>query len=86
MAAANQTEQRPKPSTKNEELGLHWRFLNQALHGGGCSTYQQIYPAHSGSNDIVVTTLSGQQIIMNNLNNEYNDNVLYKVKNVSLHG
>ena len=75
MAAVNQTKQRPKPSTKNEDLGLRWRFLNHALHSGGCSTYPQIYPAHSGSNDIVVTALSGQQIIISNLNNAYNDNI-----------
>ena len=80
MAVVNQKKQRPKPSTKNEELGLCWRFLNQALHGGGCSTYPQIYPAHGGSNDIVVTALSGQQIIINNLNNDYNDNVFSKFK------
>ena len=80
MAAANQTEQRPKPSTNNEELGLCWRFLKPALHGGGCSMYPQIYPTHGGSNDIVVTTLSGQQIIINNLNNDYNDSVFSKVK------
>ena len=71
---------RPKPSTKNEELGLRWRFLNQALQGGGCSMYPKNYPAHGGLNDIAVTALSGQQIIVNNLNNDYNNNVIYKVK------
>ena len=76
MAAVNQTEQRPKPSTKNEEGGVRWRLLIHAVHGGGCSTYPQNYPVHSGSNDIVVTALSGQQIIVNNLNNDYNDNVI----------
>ena len=65
---------------KNEELRLHSRLLNHALHGGGCSMYPQIYSVHSGSNDIIVTALSGQQIIVNNLNNDYNDNVIYKVK------
>ena len=80
MAAVNQTMRRPKPSTKNEELGLHWRLLNHALHGGGCSMYPQIYSVHSGSNDIIVTALSRQQIIINNLNNDYNDNVFSKVK------
>ena len=82
MAAVNQTKQRSKPSTKNEDLGLRWRFLNQALHGGGCSTYPQIYPAHDGSNDIVVTALLGQQIIINNLSNDYNDSVIYKFKHI----
>ena len=86
MATANQTEQRPKPSTKNEDLGLCWRLLNHALHDGGCSTYPQIYAVHGGSNDIVVTAWSGQGIIINNLNNDYNDKVFYKVKNVSLLG
>ena len=78
MAAVNQTVQRPKPSTKNEELGLRWRLLNHALHGGGCYTYPQIYSVHSGLNDIVVTALSGQQIIVNNLISNYNDSIVIK--------
>ena len=78
MAAVNQTVQRTKPSMKNEELGLRWKILNHALHRYGCSTYPQIYSFHSGSNDIVVTTLSGQQIIVNNLISNYNDNVVIK--------
>ena len=82
MAVVKQIEQRPKPSKNNEDLGLRWRFLNQALHGGGCSTYPQIYPIHGGSNDIVDTAWSGQQIIINNLNNDYNDSVIYKVKRI----
>ena len=65
---------------KNEDLWLRWRFLNQYFHSGGCSTYPQIYLDHGGSNDIVVTALSGQQIIINNLNNDYNDNIFPKSK------
>ena len=38
MAVGNQTEQRPKPLTKNEELGLCWRILSYALHSGEQST------------------------------------------------
>ena len=67
-----------KPSTKNEKLGLHCEFLNHALHGGGCSTCPPNYSVHSGSNVIVVTALSGQQIIVNNLISNYNDNVVIK--------
>ena len=78
MAIVNQIVQRPKPSTKNEELGLRWRLLNHALHGSGCSTYPQIYSVHSGSNDIVVTALSGEQIIVNNLISNYNDSIVIK--------
>ena len=78
MATVNPTVQRPKPSTKNEELGLRWRLLNHALHGGGCSMYPQIYSVHSGSNDIVVTALSGQQIIVNHLISNYNDSIIIK--------
>ena len=74
-----------KTKTLNEEwaLGLHCEFLSYALHGGGRSTCPPNYSIHNGSNDIVVTALSGQQIIVNNLNNDYNDNVIYKVNNVS---
>ena len=78
MVAVNQTVQIPKPLTKNEELWLRWRLLNHALHGGRCSTYPQIYSVHSGSNDIVVTALSGQQIIVNNLISNYNDSIVIK--------
>ena len=83
MAAVNQTEQRPKPSTKNEELGLRWRLLIYALHDGKRSTCPPNYSIHNGSNDIVVTALSGQQIIYNDLNNDYNNKVIYKVNNTS---
>ena len=83
MAIVNQTEQRPKPSTKNEELGLQWRLLIYALHGGKHSTCPPNYSIQNGSNDIVVTALSGQPIIVNNLNNDYNDIIKYKVNNVS---
>ena len=63
---------------KNENLGLFWRILNHAMHGGGCSTYPQIYSVHSGLNDIVVTALSGQQIIVNNLISNYDDSIVIK--------
>ena len=86
MAVVKPDIAKTKPLTNIEKLGLCCEFLNHAFHGGGCSTCPLNYSVHNGSNDIVVTALSGQQIIMNNLNNEYNDNVLYKVKNVSLHG
>ena len=82
MAAVNQIEQRPKPSTKNEELGLRCDILSYALHGGGYSTFPPDYSVQNGSNDIVVTALSGQQIIVNNMNNDYNDSVIYKFKHI----
>ena len=83
MAAVNHTEQRPKPSTKNEELGLRWRILIYALHGGKHSKFPPNYSIHNRSNDIVVTALSGQPITVNNLNNDYNDIIKYKFNNVS---
>ena len=82
MAAVNQTEQRPKPSTKKEELGLRYELLSYALHGGGRTTCPPDYSIQNGSNDIVVTALSGQKIIVNNLNNDYNDGVIYNVKHI----
>ena len=69
-----------KTLVEDWEVELCGEILNHALHSGGCSTCPQIYPAHGGSNDIVVTALSGQQIIINNLNNDYNDSVFSKVK------
>ena len=80
MAAVNQTEQGPKPSTKNKELGLLWRFLNHAMHGGEQSMCPPNYSIHNGLNDIVSTALSGFQIIVNNLYNDHNDNIVCKVK------
>ena len=82
MAVVNQTEQRPKPSTKNEELGLRCELLSYALHDGGRSMCPPDYSVQNGSNDIVVTALSGQQIIVNNLNNDDNDSVIYKFKHI----
>ena len=65
------------------KLGLRGKLLKHPLHGGGCSTCPPKYLVHSESNDIVYTALSGNQIISHNLNNDYNDNVIYKVKNIS---
>ena len=42
------------------------------------------YLVSNESNDIVYTALSGNQIIANNLNSDYNDNVSNKVKIISL--
>ena len=80
MAAVKPNSAKTKPSTKNEKLGLRCRLLNHALHGGGCSTCPPNYSVHSGSNDIVVTALSRQQIILNNLISNYIDNVVIKSK------
>ena len=82
MATVNQTEQKPKPSMNNKELGLRCELLSYALHGGGRSTCPPDYSVQNGSNDIVVTALSGQQIIVNNLNNDYNDSVIYRFKHI----
>ena len=82
MAAIKLDSTKTKPSTKNEKLGLHCRILNHALHSGGCSMCPPNYSVHSGSNDIVVTLLSGQQIIVNNLISNYNDNVVIKSKHI----
>ena len=82
MAAVKPNSAKTKPSTKNEKLGLYCEFLNHALHGDGCSTCPPNYSVHSGLNDIVVTAWSGQQIIVNNLNNNYDDNVVIKSKHI----
>ena len=63
-------------------LGLQGKLLNHVLHSGGCSTCPPDYSVQNGLNDIVVTALSGQQIIVNNLNNDYNDSVIYKFKHI----
>ena len=68
--------------TKNEELGLRCEILSYALHSGGRSTCPPDYLVQNESNVIVVTALSGQQIIVNNLNNDYNDSVIYKFKHI----
>ena len=82
MAAVKPDSAKTKPSRKNEKLGLRCRLLNHAFHGGGCSTWPPNYSVHSGSNDIVVTAFSGEQIIVNNLISNYNDNVVIKSKHI----
>ena len=64
------------------KLGLCCNLLKHPLHGGGCSTCPPKYSVSSGSNGIVYTTLSGNQIIAHNLINDYNDNVIYKFKHI----
>ena len=64
MAAGNQAKQRPKPLTKNEELGLCWRLLSYALHGGEQSMCPPNYSIHNGSNDIVSTAQSGFKLLL----------------------
>ena len=58
-------------------------FLSYVLHGGKRSTCPPNISIHNGLNDIVVTALPGQQIIYNDLNNDYNNKVIYKVNNAS---
>ena len=59
------------------------RFLSYVLHGGKRSTSPPNISIHNWSNDIVVTALSRKQIIHNDLNNDYNNKVIYKVNNAS---
>ena len=54
---------RQKTIDKNESYGYFVRFLSYVLHGGKHSTCPPNISIHNGSNDIVVTALSGQQII-----------------------
>ena len=62
---------------------MRCELLSYALHDGGRSMCPPDYSIQNGLNDIVVTALSGQQIIVDNLNNDYNDSVIYKVKHIS---
>ena len=71
------------PRRRMRKLGLRCKILKHPLHGGGCSMCPPKYLVHSGSNDIVYTAWSGKQIIVHNLNNDYNGNVICKVKNIS---
>ena len=73
----------PNPQQRMRKLGLRGKLLKHPLHGGGCSKCPPKYSVHSGSNGIVYTALSGNQIIAHNLINDFNDNVIYKVKNIS---
>ena len=82
MAAVKPDSAKTKPSMKNEKLGLCCELLNHALHSDECSMCPPNYSVHSGSNDIVVTALLGQQIIVNNLISNYNDNVVIKSKHI----
>ena len=83
MAAEKPDSAKPNPRRRMRKLGLSGNILKHPLHGGGCSTCPPKYSVHSGSNDIVYTAWSRKQIIVHNINNDYNDNVIYKVKNIS---
>ena len=58
-------------------------FLSYVLHGGKRSMFPPNISIHNGLNDIVVIALSGQQIIYNDLSNDYNNKVIYKFNNAS---
>ena len=83
MAVEKPDHAKPNPRQRMKKIGLLCKLLNCSLHDGGCSMCPPKYPVSSGSNGIVYTALSGNQIIANNLNSDYNDNVIYKVKNIS---
>ena len=83
MAAEKPNSAKPNPQQRMRKLGLRCNLLKHPLHGGGCSTCPPKYSVNSGSNGIVYTALSGNQIIAHNLIIDYNDNVIYKVKNTS---
>ena len=84
MVAEKPDSAKPNPRQRMKKIGLHSKLLNRSLHGGGCSTCPPKYSVNSGSNGIVYSALSRNQIIAHNLNSDYNDNVIYKVKNISL--
>ena len=80
MAAEKPNSAKPNPRRKMKKIGLHCKLLNRSLHSGGCSTCPPKYSDQSGSNGIVDTALSGNQIISNNLNSDNDDNVITKSK------
>ena len=80
MAADKPDSAKPNPRQRMRKLGLRCKLLKHPLHGGGCSTCPPKYSVSSGSNGIVYTAMSGNQIISHNLNSDYNDNIICKVK------
>ena len=67
MAMEKPDSENPNPRQRMKKIGLHCKLLNRSLHGGGYSMRPPKYLVCSGSNGIVYTTLSGNQIIANNL-------------------
>ena len=80
MAIEKPDSAKPNPRQRMRKLGLRCKLLKHPLHGGGYSTSPPKYLVNSGSNGIVYTTLLGNQIIAHNLNSDYNDNIICKVK------
>ena len=80
MAAEKPDSANPNPRRRMRKFKLRGKLLKHPLHGGGCFTCPPKYSVHSGSDDIVYTALSGNQIIVNNLNSDNNDNVITKSK------
>ena len=82
MATEKPDSAKPNPQQRMKKIGLHSKILNRSLHGGGCSMCPPKYSVSSGSNGIVYTALSGNQIISNNLISDYNDKVVTNSKNI----
>ena len=80
MAVEKPDSANPNPRQRIRKLGLRCKLLKHPLHDGVCSTCPPKYSVSSGLNGIVYTALSGNQITAHNLINDYNDNVIYKVK------
>ena len=76
MAVKKTRQCRAKTSKEMRRIGFYGGFLNQLLHGGGCSTCPPKYLVSSGSNSIVILHYRENQIIANNLYGDHNDNVL----------
>ena len=76
MAAEKPDNAKPNSRRRMRNLGLHCKLLKHPLHSGGFSICPPKYSLNSGSNGIVYTALSGNQITAHNLNNDFNDNVI----------
>ena len=80
MATKKLDSAKPNPWWRMRKLGLRCKLSKHPFYGGGYSTCPPKYSVSRGSNGIVYTALSGNQIIAHNLNSDYNDNINCKVK------
>ena len=67
-----------------KKIGFLYKLLNQPMHGGDSSTCPSRFSLSSGSINIVLLHCQVKHIIANDLYDNHDDNVCYKVKFVSL--
>ena len=79
-----QTAQRQTLEREMKKIGFLYKLLNRPMHGGNSSMFPSRFLLSSGLINIVLLHCWVKHIIANDLYDNHDDNVSYKVKFVSL--